>query len=40
MFSGTNIQPTRHPVIEKYFENELMTKASSLIAAAVVSGVP
>ena len=23
--SGTTIQPTRQPVIEKYLENELMT---------------
>ena len=23
--SGTTIQPIRQPVIEKYFENELMT---------------
>jgi hypothetical protein len=24
--SGTTIQPMRQPVIEKYFENELMTR--------------
>ena len=25
VISGTTIQPTRQPVIEKYFENELIT---------------
>ena len=25
---GTSIQPIRHPVIEKYFENELITTDS------------
>mgnify|MGYP000955011983 CR=1 FL=1 len=32
------IQPTRQPVMQKYFENELMTSASGDSAAAVTAG--
>src|SRR6266487_5457529 len=32
---GTTIQPTRHPVMQKYFENELITTARSDSTAAV-----
>ena len=33
--SGTSIQPIRHPVIEKYFENELKTIASREVSQAL-----
>ena len=33
---GATIQPSRQPVIEKYFEKLLITSASSAKAAAVV----
>ena len=36
--SGTTIQPTRHPVMQKYFENELMTSARGDSSAAVTAG--
>ena len=38
MSSSTTIQPTRHPVIEKYFENERMTKALPLMAVRGLRG--
>ena len=37
--SGTTIQPTRHPVIEKYFEKLLITTASSCSSASAAIGV-
>ena len=30
---GSTIQPTRQPVIEKYFENEFTTTAPAMLAA-------
>ena len=36
--SGTTIQPSRQPVIEKYLEKLLMTMASSVNANAVEAG--
>ena len=36
--SGTTIQPTRQPVMQKYFENELITSASGDSSAAVTAG--
>lgn len=33
--SGASIQPIRHPVIEKYFENEWNTTASREVCHAV-----
>ena len=36
--SGTTIQPMRQPVMQKYFENELMITASSDNRAAVSAG--
>jgi len=36
--SGTTIQPTRQPVMQKYFENELMTRAWGESSAAVTAG--
>ena len=36
--SGSTIQPTRQPVIEKYLEKLLMTMAFRLNAAAVAIG--
>ena len=36
--SGTTIQPTRQPVMQKYFENELMMTARSENFAAVSAG--
>ena len=35
---GTTIQPMRQPVMQKYFENELMTTALSDSRAAVSTG--
>jgi hypothetical protein len=38
---GTSSQPSRHPVIEKYLENELTTIASGEVAHAdAVAGAP
>jgi hypothetical protein len=38
---GTSSQPSRHPVIEKYFEKELTTIASrELLHADNVAGAP
>lgn len=37
--SGSTIQPTRQPVMDQYFENELITTAPG-IAAAVAAGSP
>ena len=37
--SGSTIQPTRQPVIDQYFENELITTAPG-IAAAGAAGSP
>ena len=34
--SGTSIQPIRHPVIEKYLENELMTNPDRSVDQAQV----
>ena len=34
-YSGTTIQPIRQPVMQKYFENELMTTTCSESRAAV-----
>ena len=36
--SGTTIQPTRQPVMQKYFENELITSARGESSAAVTAG--
>ena len=36
--SGTTIQPTRQPVMQKYFENELITSACGESSAAVTAG--
>ena len=36
--SGTTIQPSRQPVMEKYFEKLLMMITRSLSAAAVTAG--
>ena len=36
--SGSTIQPMRQPVMQKYFENELMITASDENRAAVSAG--
>ena len=38
--SGTTIQPSRQPVIAKYFENPLITTARSEQAATLAAGSP
>lgn len=38
--SGTTIQPTRQPVMQWYFENELITTASGSNRRAVMVGRP
>ena len=35
---GNTIQPTRHPVMQKYLENELITTACGLSFTAVSAG--
>ena len=35
---GITIQPTRQPVMQKYFENELITSACDESSAAVTAG--
>ena len=37
---GATTQPSRHPVIEKYFEKLLTTRASRLRFSAVGAGAP